>query len=202
VPVATVLVVAVGFTTPENLIKARPYIFVGAFVIGMFLTPPDVISQVLLAVPMWLLFEVGVVFSKVYKKRIVAAGAAREQRYESDDSAGDVDTPKLESTADDAISDSSATKAPNGDIPGSYRNSLTDSDDGSENVDNDGDERGPFGCVSCSFVFTLDRFWTPINFSFGCLLFPRTIESDSHVEITAKASRYFDHHGWNWRQPV
>jgi len=73
VPVATVLVVAVGFTTPENLIKARPYIFVGAFVVGMFLTPPDVISQVLLAVPMWLLFEVGVVFSKIYKKRIVAA---------------------------------------------------------------------------------------------------------------------------------
>jgi len=59
VPVATVLVVAVGITTPEQLAKIRPYVFVVAFVIGMFLTPPDIISQTLLAIPMWLLYEVG-----------------------------------------------------------------------------------------------------------------------------------------------
>ena len=139
VPVATVLVVAVGFTTPENLVKARPYIFVGAFVVGMFLTPPDVISQVLLAVPMWLLFEVGVVFSKVYKKRIIAAGEARERIYESNDAQDEVDTHKLESTSKSTSGNTSKGSA-SGSVPGSYRNSLTDSDDASESG---GDEHGP-----------------------------------------------------------
>ena len=70
VPVATVLVVAVGITTPDQLGKIRPYIFVGAFVVGMFLTPPDIISQTLLALPMWLLFEVGIVFSRSFQKTL------------------------------------------------------------------------------------------------------------------------------------
>ena len=140
VPVATVLVVAVGFTTPENLVKARPYIFVGAFVVGMFLTPPDVISQVLLAVPMWLLFEVGVVFSKIYKKRIVAAGEARERIYESNDAPEEVDTHKLESSSAESTSGTTSKKLPSGSTPGSYRNSLTDSNDASESG---GDEHGP-----------------------------------------------------------
>jgi sec-independent protein translocase protein TatC len=60
VPVATVLLIRSGVTTADNLARKRPYIIVGCFVVGMLLTPPDVISQVLLAVPMWLLFEVGV----------------------------------------------------------------------------------------------------------------------------------------------
>jgi sec-independent protein translocase protein TatC len=64
VPVATVLLVAVGVTTPEKLSRMRPYVIVGAFVIGMLLTPPDIISQTLLAIPMWLLFEIGIVASK------------------------------------------------------------------------------------------------------------------------------------------
>ena len=59
VPVATILVVMVGITTPEKLARMRPYIIVGAFVVGMLLTPPDVVSQVLLAIPMWILFETG-----------------------------------------------------------------------------------------------------------------------------------------------
>ncbi|MFT5895474.1 MAG: sec-independent protein translocase protein TatC [bacterium] len=84
VPVATVLVVAVGITTPEQLVKIRPYVFVAAFIIGMFLTPPDMISQTLLAIPMWLLYEVGIVFSRIYKKRIIDAGVAREARYDGD----------------------------------------------------------------------------------------------------------------------
>lgn len=66
VPIATILLVWSGATSPEALVKKRPYIIVGAFVIGMLLTPPDVISQTLLAVPMWLLFEVGVFFSRRY----------------------------------------------------------------------------------------------------------------------------------------
>ncbi len=69
VPVATVLVVWAGLTTPEKLAKARPYVFLMAFVIGMFLTPPDVISQTLLAVPVYLLFELGIVMSRVLAPR-------------------------------------------------------------------------------------------------------------------------------------
>jgi sec-independent protein translocase protein TatC len=64
VPIATVLLVISGITTPESLIEKRPYIIVAAFVVGMLLTPPDVFSQTLLAVPMWLLFEAGVFFSR------------------------------------------------------------------------------------------------------------------------------------------
>ncbi|RMG29702.1 MAG: twin-arginine translocase subunit TatC [Gammaproteobacteria bacterium] len=68
VPVATVLMVMTGLTTPEALAAKRPYIIVAAFVIGMILTPPDIISQTLLAVPMWMLFEAGVFFSRYVKK--------------------------------------------------------------------------------------------------------------------------------------
>ena len=60
-----VLLVAIGATTPDSLRSKRPYVIVGAFVVGMLLTPPDVISQTLLAVPVWLLYEVGVVASAI-----------------------------------------------------------------------------------------------------------------------------------------
>lgn len=63
VPVATILVLKTGLTTREALVAKRPYIIVGAFVIGMLLTPPDVLSQILLAVPVWLLFELGLLLS-------------------------------------------------------------------------------------------------------------------------------------------
>ena len=66
VPIATILLVWTGFTTPEALTAKRPYVVVGAFVLGMLLTPPDLISQTLLALPMWVLFELGIVFSKLY----------------------------------------------------------------------------------------------------------------------------------------
>ena len=65
VPIATILLVATGITTSDKLSGWRPYIVVGAFALGMVLTPPDVISQTLLALPMWLLFEVGIIFSRV-----------------------------------------------------------------------------------------------------------------------------------------
>jgi len=68
VPIATILVVMMGMITPDDLAKKRVYIIVAAFVAGMLLTPPDVISQVLLAVPMWLLFEVGLIFSRIILK--------------------------------------------------------------------------------------------------------------------------------------
>lgn len=108
VPVATVLVVAVGITTPEQLKKIRPYVFVSAFVIGMFLTPPDIISQTLLAVPMWLLYEVGILFSAAYKRRIGEAGAARDRILDEDIASPDEErarqnaaTPKLAASPSD-----------------------------------------------------------------------------------------------------
>ncbi|SUG35742.1 sec-independent protein translocase protein [Salmonella enterica subsp. arizonae] len=55
-----------GITTPEDLRKKRPYILVGAFIVGMLLTPPDVFSQTLLAIPMYCLFEIGVFCSRFY----------------------------------------------------------------------------------------------------------------------------------------
>ena len=65
-PIATIILVWMGVTTPENLTSKRPYIIVGVFALGMLLTPPDVISQTLLAVPMWILFELGVLFSRFF----------------------------------------------------------------------------------------------------------------------------------------
>ena len=63
IPIVAVLLIWTGITTPQSLAKKRPYIIVGCFIMGMLLTPPDVISQSLLAIPMWLLFEVGVFMS-------------------------------------------------------------------------------------------------------------------------------------------
>lgn len=60
IPVATVLLILTGTVSVDNIANKRPYVILGCFVAGMLLTPPDVISQSLLAVPMWLLFEVGV----------------------------------------------------------------------------------------------------------------------------------------------
>ena len=69
IPIATVILVLVGVTTPQSLAAKRPYVVVAAFIIGMLLTPPDVISQTLLAVPMWLLFEAGVLISRLLLRR-------------------------------------------------------------------------------------------------------------------------------------
>lgn len=66
IPIATVLMVWTGMTTPAALSEKRRFVIVGVFIVGMLLTPPDVISQVLLAIPMWLLFEVGVMISRFY----------------------------------------------------------------------------------------------------------------------------------------
>ncbi len=69
VPVALVILVAIGVVTPEQLVKSRSYAIVGAFVIAAILTPPDVISQLLLAVPMCLLYEVGIIAARVVARR-------------------------------------------------------------------------------------------------------------------------------------
>ncbi len=69
IPIAALLLIWAGVTTPEALAAKRPYIIVGCFVFGMLLTPPDIISQSLLALPMWLLFEIGVYFGKLTQNR-------------------------------------------------------------------------------------------------------------------------------------
>ncbi len=70
IPIATFLIVSTGLTTTKSLTGKRPYVIVGCFVVGMLLTPgPDVISQAMLAIPMWLLFEVGVFFARLAERR-------------------------------------------------------------------------------------------------------------------------------------
>ncbi|MGL5498339.1 MAG: twin-arginine translocase subunit TatC, partial [Aeromonas sobria] len=69
IPVATILLCWTGVTTPQNLKEKRPYVIVGVFVVGMLLTPPDVFSQTLLAIPMWALWEVGLFFARFYVKK-------------------------------------------------------------------------------------------------------------------------------------
>jgi sec-independent protein translocase protein TatC len=65
IPIAVVILSWMGVVEPDNLAKKRPYVFVLCFVLGMLLTPPDIISQTLLAIPMWLLFEVGILFGRL-----------------------------------------------------------------------------------------------------------------------------------------
>ncbi|MEE9551796.1 MAG: twin-arginine translocase subunit TatC [Gammaproteobacteria bacterium] len=68
VPIATILLVWTGLTSVQSLKHNRPYIIVGAFVLAMLLTPPDVISQILLAVPVWCLFELGLILSNRFTR--------------------------------------------------------------------------------------------------------------------------------------
>lgn len=70
IPIATILMILSGATTADDLAAKRPYVVVGCFVIGMLLTPPDVISQTLLAVPMWILFELGILFGRLAQRRV------------------------------------------------------------------------------------------------------------------------------------
>ncbi|MFA5625962.1 MAG: twin-arginine translocase subunit TatC [Thiohalomonadaceae bacterium] len=96
VPIATILLVWLGVVTPEGLTAKRPYIIAGAFVVGMLLTPPDIFSQTLLAVPMWILFEIGVFFSRYY----VRSEATEEDELNSDE--------EMETTLDRYIQDEAA----------------------------------------------------------------------------------------------
>lgn len=87
IPVATFLLIASGVTTVEKLSAKRPYIVVGCFVFGMLLTPPDVVSQALLAFPMWLLFEAGLILARLSRKsgKKAAAEKAAEENRENEE---------------------------------------------------------------------------------------------------------------------
>ncbi len=79
VPIVTIVLTITGVTNADKLAAKRPYVIVGSFVVGMLLTPPDIISQTLLAIPVWLLFELGIVFS-----RIIGNRKAREEKEAND----------------------------------------------------------------------------------------------------------------------
>jgi len=79
VPIATIILVATGMVSVQKLAKARAYVVVGAFALGMLLTPPDVISQTLLALPMWLLFELGLLMSRILLPHRVAEAVEEDQ---------------------------------------------------------------------------------------------------------------------------
>ena len=68
VPIATILLVKMGIATPDSLAAKRPYLIIGAFILGMLLTPPDIFSQTMLAVPIWILFEAGLYASRKFIK--------------------------------------------------------------------------------------------------------------------------------------
>lgn len=84
VPIATILVISTGMTTADKLAGKRPYIIVVAFIAGMLLTPPDVVSQMLLAIPMWVLFELGLIFSRMLTRRRVRFEKEQEEKEEKD----------------------------------------------------------------------------------------------------------------------
>ena len=69
IPIITLVLILIGFVSTETLVEKRRFIIVGCFFLAMFATPPDALSMVMLAVPMWLLFEIGLVFGKILEKR-------------------------------------------------------------------------------------------------------------------------------------
>lgn len=85
IPVATFLLVWIGIVDVATLRKSRPYVIVGCFLVGMILTPPDIFSQTLLAIPMWFLFEVGVVFGGIIQKEREAKASEETAPTDSDD---------------------------------------------------------------------------------------------------------------------
>lgn len=99
VPIATILLIMFGATTVEKLKSNRPYVIIGAFVLGMLLTPPDIISQTLIAIPMWLLFEAGLIFAPMFQRK------TPEQPTDNDDNPDDSSKSKKEEVSKDEEED-------------------------------------------------------------------------------------------------
>ncbi len=98
VPVAVVVLVRMGVVSVEKLREMRPYVVVGAFVIGAIFTPPDVVSQIMLAVPLWLLYEVGILVAAMMVKK-ARASAPEEPEYKplsDEEMEGELDTIEAE----------------------------------------------------------------------------------------------------------
>nr|WP_231940950.1 twin-arginine translocase subunit TatC [Acidihalobacter aeolianus] len=135
VPVAIVLLTALGVITPQKLAAARPYIIVAAFVIGMLLTPPDVMSQVSLAIPLLLLFEIGLLVSRVVYKRKAAREAAEADEYATDEGEPDYPGPMngqaMDQALDEAEAQERAQHVDDGEVP------HAEGDSGSEDKGDD-----------------------------------------------------------------
>ncbi|KHF25682.1 twin-arginine translocase subunit TatC [Solemya velum gill symbiont] len=101
VPIAVIILIWTGATTREKLSRGRPYVIVGAFVLGMLLTPPDVISQTLLALPMWVLFEFGLIASSFFVRK------KRDDEEEESDDDNEPDSESDDVSDDDSSSDKS-----------------------------------------------------------------------------------------------
>jgi len=84
IPIATLLLISAGILSPAQLAQKRPYVVVGCFIVGMLLTPPDIISQAMLALPMWLLFEVGIFFGRFVRPQTDASSGNPEDSNESE----------------------------------------------------------------------------------------------------------------------
>jgi sec-independent protein translocase protein TatC len=119
IPIATIILLWTGVTTRESLAKGRPYIIVGAFVIGMLLTPPDVISQVLLALPMWVLFEAGLIASRFFiRKREDEVPEPEDEVSEAEEEEGT--TTQASSSSNDTGGQASEARGAAVDYPDDY----------------------------------------------------------------------------------
>ncbi len=106
VPIVTIVLTLTGATNADKLAEKRPYVIVGSFVVGMLLTPPDIISQTLLAIPVWLLFELGIVFS-----RIIGNRKAREEAASNTKSNDNVEKSNNTSSTEEQSSSTTSSDA-------------------------------------------------------------------------------------------
>ena len=145
IPVATMLLIKAGIASPESLKEKRPYVFIGCFVVGMLVTPPDMISQTLLAVPMWLLFEAGLIGARFLgSKKTEDADQTDGEESEPADSQAvamiDNEASDQENESSDDIDEFdlyAPVKADDDDSP------IIEELDKPEPFDNDGTEVGP-----------------------------------------------------------
>lgn len=105
VPVVTVLLILTGMVKPQAMSHARPYVIVAAFVLGMLLTPPDIISQTLLAVPVWLMYELGILVGIWVLKAKGLDKDSDDQQTESNDHQTNKKSPAEEEGFDDRYAD-------------------------------------------------------------------------------------------------
>lgn len=112
-PVATVMVVSAGLISADDLARKRPYVVIVALVVGMLLTPPDVVSQILLAVPIWILFEVGIVFARLIARKRGTEQTVHEQQMalvdEDDETHHPMTDEEMEAELDDIERDEADT---------------------------------------------------------------------------------------------
>ena len=136
VPIVTVLLILTGMVRPEKLSHARPYIVVGAFVLGMLLTPPDIISQTLLAVPMWLLFELGLIVGAYVQNRRKAAEEEREKNEQMDsDRDASADSTAMKQNADNDGQTNNQDSTPEYDFDDRYADQVDDDFDWDDEFD-------------------------------------------------------------------